>query len=153
MKRVNESYLREVMFSAFNTLNEASGITYLTGDYGSGRHVGNVAYPNEPFEIPDLGKAPHCWFELNVLLGEPESVGLFADSRNRWSGFLQIDLHTPLDTGSGQADAIYFWLNEIFRKGNEYGECSVNGIYKASEEADKNSYRTVFRVEFDADID
>lgn len=151
MRKVNESYLREVMFSAFDRLNDVSGICYLTGM--DGRHEGNVAYPNEAFEPPDLGKEPHCWFELDVLLDEPESVGLFAESRNRWSGFLQIGLHTPLDTGSGQADAIYYWLNEMFRKGNEYGECSVNGIYKASEEAESDSYRTVFRVEFDADID
>lgn len=150
-KTVNESYLRDTMFAAFNTLNEVSGIGYLVGD--DERHSGNVAYPNEPFREPNLDDAPHCWFELAVLLGEPESVGLFAESQNRWSGFLQIDVHTPLDAGTGQADTIYCWLNEIFRKGNEYGECSVNGIYKASEEAEKNSYRTVFRVEFDADID
>lgn len=149
MYKVNESYLQQVMFSAFNRLNAVSGIEYLTEMDESGRYVGNVAYPNETFDPPES----NFWFELNLIVGEPESIGLFKESQNRWTGILQIDLHTPLDTGTAQIDAVYYWLNEMFKKGSEYAECSINGITKTPIGAEENNYKTVFRVEFDADID
>lgn len=148
----NEYKLQEWMFSAFNTLNEVSGKEFLVGLDGE-RYVGNVAYPNEAFTPPDLDVEPHCWFELHVLADEPESVGLFKESQNRWTGYLQIDLHTPLDTGTAQVDAIYEWLKVVFAKGSEHGACSVNGMYRATAGAEADNYKTVFRVEFDADID
>lgn len=142
----NESYLRDVLFNAFKTLNTFSGIEFI--EEATADSCGNVSYPNKPFDKPE-----GTWFELDVLTDEPESVGLFKESQNRWTGFLQITLHVPLDAGTDQADNVYYWLNKLFAKGSEFAEVSINGIYKASEQYEADNYKTVFRVEFDADID
>ena len=147
MRAGNESYIRKLLFDRFLTLNEFSGVEFLKRDEKG--NVLNVAKPNDRFVPPAKGE---CWFELHLLSGAPEDVGFGADSPNRWSGVLQIDIHAPLNRGQSQIDNIYSYVSEMFRKGTEISEVFINRVYKADETAEKDNYKTVIRVEWDADL-
>lgn len=139
---MNETYIRDELFKHFNTLNEFSQINFLTGE--------NVYLPNIEFK-PPIGER---WFELSFLSTEPSPVSIGKGSQNRFNGFLQIDICTPLNTGTDETDDIYSFVSGLFSRGTVISNCiEINKVYIAQTGEEKLCYRTVVRVEWTADID
>lgn len=137
---MTETILQKKLFSRFETLNEYSGISFLNN---------NVSYPNKKFIIPEK----KTWYQLNCTFDKPNVVTLGESSQNRWVGIFQIDVYTPIGKGENEADNNYKWIASLFRRGTVIDDICINRVYKAMNDASDNSYRTVIRVEFDADID
>lgn len=137
---MTETSIRDTLFNAFNTLNTFSGIELING---------NVAYPNKDFTPPENKR----WFELFFNADAPSPVATFSEAQNRWAGFLQINICTPLDKGENEPDNKYSWISKLFSRGATFDDVEINKCYIASVGSQGDYYRTVVRVEWTADID
>lgn len=138
---MTETILKEKIFERFESLNDFSGLEFLNEK--------NVSYPNRTFVIPDK----KTWFKVNCTFDEPKVTSLGSESQNRWVGIFQIDIFTPIGKGENESDNIYKWIASLFRHGTVIDNINVNKVYKALNETGDNFYKTVIRVEFDADLD
>lgn len=80
-------------------------------------------------------------------------MGIGTDTQNRYEGFLQIDVCTPLDKGEAEANAKLEWIEKLFQKGTEIDFVNINKVYRSSAMYEADYYKTVITVNWDADID
>jgi hypothetical protein len=75
-------------------------------------------------------------------------------AENWWAGILQIDIITPLDTGTAEAENKYSWISRLFHREAIFGDVIVKKTYRAMSgaEPDKPYYRTAVRVEWRASL-
>lgn len=138
---MTEFDLRRKLEEKFLTLNDVSGIKYLTDS--------NVNYNrNSAFVIPSNRR----WFSLNFIADEPDDIGIGNNEQERITGIFQIDICVPIDKGEDEAEAKFKWIKRIFPKGSEIDEITVNKVYRATSETEENYYKVVVRVEWTADI-
>lgn len=133
--------IRDSLFNHFKTLNTFSGITFLTSD--------NVKYPNEKFKEPENKR----WFEVHFLPDAPSGIAMGFNELERYRGVLQIDVVTPFDSGESEADTKFQWIAKLFAVGTSIGDVLVDKVYKAKTVEEGKCYRTIVRIEFDADVD
>lgn len=138
---MNEYDLQEQLFERFKTLNEFSGIEFLTDE--------NVYYVNENFTKPSDCR----WFEVSFMCNEPKPVSSFGDAQDRYTGILQIDVCTPLNKGESESKAKCTWIKKLFGRGATFGDITVNSCSISSKEEQSDHLRTTVRVNWDADID
>lgn len=138
---MTEICIGKALYERFKTLNEFSGTKYITEN--------NVAYPNVLFNPPEDKR----WFELSVVADKPNAVSLGQDAQNRWTGIFQVDICTPLNKGEKEANTKYEWIAKLFKRGTCFGDVEVDRVYKATEGAEDDFYKTVVRVEWTATID
>ena len=138
---MKEVSLQKSLIDRFKTLNKISGIDFLTDS--------NVSYPNKPFTKPDDKR----WFEVTFLNNEPEVLADFYGNLSRWNGILQIDICTPLEKGEDEAYTKYEWISKIFRRGDTFDDIMIDNCYIADRETETDHYRTVVRVNWEADTD
>lgn len=81
--------IRKALINRFLTLNEFSGIKFLTFDTEG--NPKNVALPNVNFTVPNDKR----YFVVNVLFDEPEQIGVMEFEQQRFTGFMQIDICIP----------------------------------------------------------
>lgn len=136
---MTELDIQKTLFDAFNTLNEFSGIEFIKD---------NVAYLNKPFTVPYSKR----WFELNIISDRPETTALMNGAPERWNGFLQVDICTPLNKGEDEAGTKYEWLSRLFSRGKMFGPVIIKSCYIAHRESESDHYRMVVRIEFTADL-
>lgn len=97
--------------------------------------------------------ADKIFFELNMITNAPEQIGVISDGYNeRITGIFQIDICVPLNSGMKETEDICNKLFEIFKVGTTFDDVTVNNVYKPTEGSEKTYYKTVVRVNFDADI-
>lgn len=138
---MTEDDIKDVLFKKFVTLNETSGKPLIKN--------GNVAYPNVKFTVP----SNHQWFELSFKSNPPNPAAMCENAQNRWTGFLQIDICTPLDVGVTEADDKYNEISKLFEEGSSADFVDIVRTYSPTEDAEEYCYRKVVRVEWTADID
>lgn len=138
---MTETSIEKALYERFMTLNEFSGTSYITKE--------NIAFPNVSFEPPQNKR----WFELFVLSDSPNSVGIGEEAQNRWNGIFQINICTPLDKGVKESNAKYEWIAKLFKRGTCFGDVEINKVYKATEVAADDCFKTVVRIEWTATID
>jgi hypothetical protein len=143
---MTDTYIETVLTSAFLTLNEFSGITYIRKD-GNGNLL-NVSLPNKPFTEPTDKR----FFILSFLPNEPEPAGLGANAENRWGGIFQVDVIVPLGAGMDEINAKYQQIVNLFQRGSTFNEIMVRRTYRAFHGAELAYYRTVVRIEFTASL-
>lgn len=136
---MTEQDIQKVLFTAFETLNDFSGIKLIED---------NVAYPNKPFDIPENKR----WYIINCLANSPEYVFIGCNRNSRWNGFLQIDICTPLDKGEEEATNKYEWLRKLFENGKYFEFVEINKCYIATKTNNSDHYRMTVRIEWTADI-
>lgn len=133
-------YLRKALIKKFFELNDFSQINFINN---------NVALPNVEFEPP----VDSLWFGLNILDDEPESIGLYNKTQERYTGFLQIDICVPLNVGEDEADDVYSFICGLFDVGSTFDDVTINKVCKVNAGVEGKYYKTVVRVYFDADVD
>ena len=143
---MTDTVIEKVLTDAFLTLNEFSGVSYIKKD-ATGKLL-NVSLPNIKFEEPPDKR----YFILNFLSNEPIPAGLGLYAENRYDGFLQIDIMTPLNTAQDEANEKVKWLCRLFSRGKSFGRVTVVKTYRAFQETGMTYYRTVVRVQFSATL-
>ena len=138
---MNDTSIQDCLFSRFETLNTFSGKPFITSN--------NVAYPNKLFEPPENNR----WFELNFLPDKPEGLGVCDNHLDRWTGIFQIDICTPKNKGEDESNNKYKWIAKLFARGTTFGDVLINKVYKIPPQEENNIYRTIVRIEWEADID
>lgn len=143
-------YLRKALIKKFLTLNDFSQIPFITFVKEDGKlKPTNVSLPNKEFEPP----VDSLWFGLNILDDEPESIGLYNKTQERYTGFLQIDICVPLNVGEDEADDVYSFICGLFYVGSTFDDVTINKVCKVDAGVEGKYYKTVVRVYFDADVD
>lgn len=140
---MNDSYIEQTLLDAFLTLNDFSGIQYITF---IGTTPANVALPNKSFTPP----ADKRYFRLSFMSDEPVPAGLGSEAYTLWTTLMQIDLITPLGTGLNEVNAKYEALSKLFTRGKSFEKVTIKKTYKAQEEATAAGYRRVIRIEANA---
>ena len=144
---MTDAIIESTLINAFLTLNEFSNIAYIKKD-ANGKLL-NVSLPNIEFdELPDKRH-----FILNFLSNEPVPAGLGLSAENRYDGFLQIDILTPLHTGQDEANEKVKWLCRLFARGKSFDRVTVVKTFRAFQETGLTYYRTVVRVQFYATLE
>lgn len=135
--------IQEVLIDHFKTLNDFSGIEFLTDN--------NVQYPNQSIQEPEDKR----WFEVNILNNESEPTAMFSE-QDRYSGFMQIDICVPLDAGELEVSNKVKWISRLFRRGQFLGEemsLEITNVSRANTSQENDHYKTTVRVYWTADID
>lgn len=140
---MKEKEIKDSFIDRFITLNDFSGEQFIKDDYS------NVNFnQNTNFVIP----ADRKFFSLNLITDTPQQIGVYNDNQERISGFLQIDVCEPLNSGMDEInkkkDAIY----RLFKVGTTFDDVIVKGVSCTNDGAGDSYYRAIIRVEFDADI-
>lgn len=136
-------YVKESLINHFLKLNTFSQVGFIETNNK------NVAFPNKSFTIP----TDSLFFVLHFLDDEPESVGLYNKEQERYTGFLQIDICTPLNVGEDEADDVYSFICGLFSNGSVIDDdVTVNKVCRVQSVAEKNYYKSVVRVYFTADV-
>lgn len=140
---MTEVGIQEILINRFKELNEFSGINFLTDN--------NVMYPNQVISIP----ADKRWFELYFMSNEPKPITAFNDEYglNSYTGYLQIDICTPLDKGEIEPNTKYEWLNKLFKMGDNYGDVSILSCQRIKQTRENDHYVTKVKVSFEAVTD
>lgn len=136
---MTELDIQDNLFKEFEKLNTFSGITFIND---------NVAYPNKSFTIPSNKR----WFELNVLSDGPEPTAMMSGAPNRYNGFMQVDVCTPLNKGEEEAKNKYEWIFKLFPRGKTIEDITIRKCYIAHREMESDHYRMQVRIEFTADL-
>jgi len=144
---MTDAFIEKVLTDAFLTLNEFSGVPYITKD-GNGNPL-NVSLPNKPFTEP----VNRQFFVLSFLPGEPEPAGLGTGAKNHWTGIFQIDIMVPLGAGQAETAEKLKWIYKLYGRGKTFGDVTIVKTYRAMHGAETAYYRTVVRVEFYAFLD
>jgi len=142
---LNDTYIEQVMTDHFLTLNEFSGIPYITKD-AQGRIL-NVVLPNQPETQTNLKDR---FFALHFLGNEPEMAGLGTGAFNEWTGIFQIDIIVPLGSAQNESIAKVNAISKLFSRGKMINDVMCIKCYRATEGAEEIYYRTVMRVEYRA---
>lgn len=138
---MTEVDIQNSLITMFKTLNDFSGITFLTDS--------NVAYPNKSFTVPTDAR----YFVVSFLSNPPSPVANFSEAQNIYTGILQVDIYTPLDSEENESNNKYKWLSKLFSRGKQFDDIMIIRTYKVSSEATEDSYRTIVKVEWEAVID
>jgi len=149
---MTEAGIRDSLIAHFHTLNTVSGVEFLTDEYTEGESTfyKNVHYPNKRFVLPN----DRSFFELTFLPSEPSPVSLGENAQNEIAGIFQIDVCTPLDVGTLEADDKKDYLYEMFKRGTYINDIvEVTKVYSPTETAESDFYRVVVRVQWTALID
>lgn len=134
-------YVKQSLINRFLELNEFSQVNFITEE--------NVCLPNKSFKQP----TDTLFFVLHFLDDEPEEVGLYNKEQERYTGFLQIDICTPLNVGEDEADDVYSFICGLFDVGSVINEdTTVNKVCRVQTVAEKDYYKSVVRVYFTADV-
>lgn len=144
---MTEFDLQTTLFNYFLTLNEFSGIEFLTQD-GEGNYT-NVWMPNQPFSTPEDKR----WFELTFRNDAPSDVAIGEKSQKRFAGVLYIDIITPQDTGEKEAQVKYSWIAKLFNDTDYIGDVVIENIYISTRGNEADHYRLQVAIEWTADID
>jgi hypothetical protein len=142
---MTETYVQQVLTSAFLTLNSSSGKPYIT--FADNTPV-NVAFPNIPFTPP----ANKQFFVLSFIPGEPNPAGMGTEAENRWDGVFQIDVYSPVGKGEDEVNAKYEALARLFERGACFDEVIIQKVYCPSRDTEADTYRAVVRVEWTCDL-
>lgn len=135
-----ETEVKKNLIDHFLTLNEFSGVDFLTSD--------NVSLANKPFK-PTAGET---WFQVNCVVGEPELIGNFNTNQERYIGFLQIDINTPINVGEDESEDIYLNICKLFSVGTIIGDAQIKKVYSPLATVDEDYFRKIVRINFVADI-
>lgn len=138
---MNETDVQKILFEHFATLNESSGIEFLTAD--------NVCYNNNKKFTPPSDKR---FFKVSFLSDKPSIGGIFEDAPNNYAGILQIDICVPLDKGESEAETKYNALSKLFKRGLSLGDVEIGLYYIADKSAESDYYKLVTRVEWSATL-
>jgi hypothetical protein len=150
---MNDSHIEKILTEAFLNLNQFMSNNGYTGDpyitMKNGKYT-NVSLPNQTFTEPTDKR----YFALNFLPDSPEQAGLGANAENFWTGILQIDIITPLGTGTAEAESKLNWVCKLFGRGKMFGDVMIMKTYRAMSGAEPGMpfYRTVVRVEWRASL-
>lgn len=144
---MTEFDIQDSLFNRFKTLNDFSGVEFLTTDT-EGEYT-NVHFPNVPFSKPDDNR----YFELTVRSDAPSSVGISEGSQNRFAGVFYIDIITPQDTAEEEARAKYEWIAQLFTRDAYFDDVVVMNCYISTKGNEADHYRLQCAVEWQADID
>lgn len=144
---MTELSIQKSLFDRFMTLNTVSGKTYIKFD--NDEKPLNVALPNEAFKQP----ANNRWFALYFRCNEPHPVGISGDSQDEFTGFFQIDICTPNDTGEVEAGAKYEYIKQLFNRGTTFDDVEIDKVYRSNTEVCGNYYKTIITVLWTARID
>lgn len=132
--------VKNALINHFFTLNDFCGIEFIKD---------NVALKNKHYK-PEAGST---WFNLSFNTDEPQTIGNFNTNQERYNGFLQIDINTPIDVGEDEAEDIYIKICELFEVGKIIGDAQIEKVYSPISTEETDFYRKVVRVNFYADVD
>lgn len=135
------STIKDECIEYFKGIDDELGINIITDS--------NVAEPNKQFKSPSNGR----WFELSFMPSQPAPVGIGENTQERVVVVMQIDICTPLNVGTDEADDKVALITNYFKRGTVIGDAEVESVYLANEMADANCYRAIVRVNLTADID
>jgi hypothetical protein len=145
-----DAIIEKTMIDTFLTLNEFSGIQYIKKDAKG--NLTNVALPNKFFTQPQDKR----FFVLSVVPNVPDTEALGTNARNRYTGFMQIDIGVPLNAGKDEVFAKQEAMTNLFFRGKSIplvdGNLTIMRTYKATEDAEDDLYRVILRIEFQASL-
>jgi hypothetical protein len=150
---MNDSHIEKTLIEAFLSLNQFMSNNGYAGDpyitIKNGKYT-NVSLPNQTFSEPTDKR----YFALDFLPDSPEQAGLGENAENYWSGILQIEIITPLGTGTAESEIKLIWVSRLFSRGKMFGDVMIMKTYRAMSGAEPGMpfYRTVVRVEWRASL-
>ena len=133
--------LQKQLTARFLTLNDFSGIEYLTEK--------NVSYPNVNFKKPDDKR----YFVLNFMFNDPNAVANFSDAQDEYTGIFQIDICTPLDKGESESNSKFEWISKLFPRGATFDDIEITRTPSKKATYESDCYKAIVRIEFVARID
>ena len=147
---MTEFDIQKELFDYFLTLNDVSGIQYITTDdtkEGYEKYT-NVHVPNVPFTAPQSKR----WFDLSVQVAEPSDAFIMEDSPYRQAGILRIDVYIPTDCGEEECLTKYRWIAKMFNDAN-LEDVDIMKVYISTKGNDADCYRLQVTVDWEAIID
>jgi hypothetical protein len=150
---MNDTAIEKTLINAFLNLNQFmsdngyTGSPYITMKNGKPT---NVSMANQSFTEP----ADKRYFALDFLPSSPEPMGLGENAENLYAGILQIDIITPLGTGTAEVESKLNWVCKLFGRGKMFGDVMVMKTYRAMSGAEPGMpcFRTILRVEWRASL-
>lgn len=144
---MTELSIQKSLFDRFMTLNTFSSKTYI--DFDAKGNPTNVSLPNKAFSQPSNNR----WFRLAFKCNAPNPVGISLDSQDEFTGFFQIDVCTPRDTGEDEASAKYGYIKQLFNRGTTFDDVEIDKVYRSDTQVSDNYYKTIITVLWTARID
>lgn len=138
--------IRKALINRFLTLNDFSGIEFISFD--TENKPTNVALPNVNFTVPNDKR----YFVVNVLFDEPEQIGVMDFEQQRYTGFMQIDICIPKNTGEDEADNKFTHISKLFLEGTSFDGVDIDKVYKANTSEEGGIFRTIVRIDFTSDV-
>jgi hypothetical protein len=133
--------LQEQLTARFKTLNDFSGIKFITDK--------NVSYPNIAFTQPDDNR----FFILSFMFNEPEAISNFDEAQDEITGIFQIDICTPLESGESESNNKFKWISKLFSRGTTFEDIEITKSPSKTVDYDSDYYRTTVRINWVARID
>lgn len=144
---MTELSIQNSLFDRFMTLNTFSGKEYIIFDTKG--NPKNVALPNKAFKQPTDNR----WFRLAFRSNAPNPVGISKFAQDEFTGFFQIDICTPTDSGEKEATAKYEYIKRLFNRGTTFDDVEIDKVYRSGTEVSENFYKTIITVLWTAIID
>lgn len=110
----------------------------------------NICYRDNTFFSEPEDKR---YFIVSTVFDTPETIGMYETGLERYYGFYQIDICTPKGKGTDEADSKFTWISKLFADGTSFDGIDVEKVYRAETIEEEDLFRTIIRVNFNADID
>ncbi|MGB1297283.1 MAG: phage tail terminator-like protein [Psychrobium sp.] len=107
-----------------------------------------IKWPNATFEAPNA----EPWLRVNILTNQPSQISLGSNGLDRVTGFMQIDIFTPKQTGDTTAIDIADEITTALKSGDTLTsnglELRVESVGGRQGQEDSVWYHYLLRVEF-----